>query len=249
MFAERREYGVRMGRPYEIAVDLVGDDENAVLQADITDPLQLLPCPYAADRIVRTAEQIELYAAADDLLFQIRKIDLIAASVEGQRAVDQSASEAFDQIAEGIIDGTVDEDAVAFFRKGTDRRGEGEDHAGSLDYPVRVDGKSEVGVKPRGECLKVAVVGSAVSEDSVFCPGMKRPDDRIRYAKIHIGDPERQELIRSAGAGIAGRGVFDGITVSAVDYGVETAGFSAVFGCFSVHGKYLRILCVCWICS
>ena len=39
----------------ELAMDLVGNDENAVLEADPADTLQFLPRPYAPGRIVRIA--------------------------------------------------------------------------------------------------------------------------------------------------------------------------------------------------
>ena len=228
-------------------MDFIRDYEDTVPEADISDPFQFFPGPHTAYRIVRTAEEIQSDIVADDFLFQILKIDVITAAVKCQRTVDQPASETVDQIAERVVDRTVQQDAVPFFREGPDRCGKSEDDAGGLYHPAAVDGKSEMGVKPRGKGLKITVVCVSVAENPVFRPGVKRFDDGIRYAKIHIGYPQRQQVVRLSGS--AGRRIFDGIAVSAVDDSIKTTEISAVFWCFSVHDQYLRILCICCVRS
>ena len=78
-------------RTHELLVNLVGDDQHAVLEADRGDAQQLLARPDAAGRIVRAAEQEELDFILDDLLLKVGKVDFVVAVFEDERAVDELA--------------------------------------------------------------------------------------------------------------------------------------------------------------
>ena len=57
LFAERGEGRVGMAGEGDVAVDLVGDDEDIVAAADRSQSLELVAAPDTSDRIVRVAEE------------------------------------------------------------------------------------------------------------------------------------------------------------------------------------------------
>ena len=63
--AERDVRRVRRARERERRVDLVGEDEHAVTRRERGDGVELLAAEYAADRVVRVAEQVRGRAACE----------------------------------------------------------------------------------------------------------------------------------------------------------------------------------------
>ena len=77
----------------EISMDLITYNGHAVLHAEIADRRQLLFRPDSSDRIVRIAEEKELYVFSFQLLLEIRHIHVIAVIIaEHQRAADNSSA-------------------------------------------------------------------------------------------------------------------------------------------------------------
>ena len=73
----------------EISVDLITYNRHAILYAEISDCGQLLLRPDSSDRVVRIAEEKELYAFGFQLLLEILHIHVIAVIIaEHQRAAD-----------------------------------------------------------------------------------------------------------------------------------------------------------------
>ena len=70
---------VGQARAHQVAVDLVGDDPQVVLRADLADALQLFFRPDVACRVMGVAEQKPAYIPAAHLLLKIREVHLISA--------------------------------------------------------------------------------------------------------------------------------------------------------------------------
>ena len=71
-----RKNRMRVLRKGEIAVDLVGDDIDAVSPAEFSEPPQFLPRPHPADRVVGRAEDEQFYVLSPELPLEVREVDL-----------------------------------------------------------------------------------------------------------------------------------------------------------------------------
>ena len=88
----------------EISMDLITHNGHAVLHAEITDCGQLLFRPDSSDRIVRIAEEKELYVFGFQLLLKVSHIHMVAVVVaQHQRTADHSSSIICDNLGKWIV--------------------------------------------------------------------------------------------------------------------------------------------------
>ena len=218
----RREGGERRvleAQAHELLVNLVGDDQYAVLEADRGDAQQFLARPDAAGRIVRAAEQEELDFILDDLIFKVGKVDLVVAVFEDERAVDEQAPVLADDLAERVVDGLLQEDGVAGLREAAHGRGQRKDDARRDGQGLRRGRPAVVRCHPVDDGLLVRFLRVGVAEDAVLDAARELFDDGLRRAEVHIGDPERQDALRVAA--LDGKVVFEARGAAAVDDCIE----------------------------
>ena len=202
-------------RAHELLMDLVGDDQHIVLEADGGDAQQLLARPDAAGRIVRAAEQEELDIIFDNLIFKVRKVNLVVAVLEDKRAVDELAAVLADDLAERIVDGLLQEDGIAGLREAAHGCGQREDDARRDGQGLRRGRPAVVLCHPVDDGLLVRFLRIGVAEDAVLDAARELRDDGLRRGKVHVGDPERQDALRIAA--LDGKVVFEARGAAAVD--------------------------------
>jgi hypothetical protein len=181
--------GARQG---ERRVDLVGEDPGTVAGGGLGDPLQLLAGGHAAGRVVRAAE--------DQRPGSLREGAVDALDVElgpRQRHFDQRAAGLLDHREEGVVDGRVDDDAVARLRDLLQDRRQGADHVGAGGDGGGVDRPA---VPPQGEFGEDAAqlgrirIAAVVELDRL----QQRPLDRRRQREVHLRNPGREHVGRVA---------------------------------------------------
>ena len=177
----------------QVGVDLVGDHHDAVPARHLRQLGQLLAAPHPAHRVVRVAQEQQAGAGARQRLLQgggVAAVD--AVGVPGQRHRDDGAAIVLDDLAEGVVDGLLDDDGVARPGQGPHRQGQGGDHPGGDDVPVGVDGPAVAAGEPAGQGGVVGGVGLGVAEDAVAHPPQQGGGDRGRRAVVHVRHPQGQ---------------------------------------------------------
>ena len=203
----------------EVFMDFIRDDLHAVAQADLCISRKLFLRPDASGGIVRRAEERELHAAFDDLLFHVIEIDLIVAFFQDEAAVHEAAAILLDGGKEGIVDRLVKQDAVPRLRQCFDGDIDGRHDARGLDEPFRLDGPVEIGLLPGSECFEVGAACFRVAEDAMVYAGMKRTDDGLGHAEIHVRHPEGKDISRFAA--LHGEIVLEAAGASPVNDGIK----------------------------
>ena len=194
-------------RAHEVVMDLIGDDEHVVLQADGGERRELLEREDAPCGVVRVAEQEELDVVLDDGLLELYEIDLVMAVFEQQRAVHELAVVVADDGAERVVDGLLDEDGVAGGREGLDGHREREDDARRHDEAISGGRIAVLLAHPAREHLAVRGPRVGVAEDTVLDAARELVEDGLRRAEVHVRHPERQHVLRVAA--LRGKIVFE----------------------------------------
>ena len=234
---KRGERDVPEARAYELLVNLICDDNNVVTQADGGKLLKLRPTPDAPDGIVRAAQDKELDLVREDLLLKVPEIDCIAAVRELQGIVGENTFVLPNHIGKGIVDRLLDQHTVARLCKGANRRCDGKDDAGCDDEIAPLHLPVVACAEPVLQDGEVIVLWLRVAEDAVLGTLLQRLDDGGRRAKVHIGDPEGQNILRIAALG--GKVIFDARGIAAVDDFVK----------ISRHDRYPFCAAACSACA
>ena len=185
----------------QIAVDLVRDYQYVVLQAQLTDPLQLFKGEAAHSGVVGVGHKEQLGAGILQLLLQIVKINLIFAVFVLHKAVLQqlAAVVAYDS-GEGRVNRGLNDHLVAGIRIGSDGvHQERKNTVGVLD-PVRIHVPAKVDALP-ARCRLFKLKGlNGIAEAGVLCPLLDGLGNFCRYGKVRIRDPHREHVLWIAGS-------------------------------------------------
>ena len=130
-------------REGKVAVNLIGNHIDIVPAANVSDAPQFLRRPDTAYRIMRAAQEEQ----PDVLLHNFSVI------------IPNHAEER-------VIDRRLNQDTVAGFRQRSDRHGQGIDHTGRFDQPLRFGFPPEVRSEPAGHRFKVGSFRIAVTKDT-----------------------------------------------------------------------------------
>ena len=130
-------------REGKVAVNLIGNHIDIVPAANVSDAPQFLRRPDTAYRIMRAAQEEQ----PDVLLHNFSVI------------IPNHAEER-------VIDRRLNQDTVAGFRQRSDRHGQGIDHTGRFDQPLRFGFPPAVRSEPAGHRFKVGSFRIAVTKDT-----------------------------------------------------------------------------------
>ena len=197
-FAQGAERGEGVSGKGEVGVDFIGDDGDAVCQTDVGHGGEFVTAPDTPDGVVRVAQDEQPDVVVDDFALEVGQIDGVASVFEYQRVVDEASPVVGDGAGEGVIDGRLDEDGIAFARGGADGGAQCEYDARCHDEPVFVDLPVVAAGEPVADGFEVAVAGFGVAVDGVFRHGVQGFCDGGRTTEIHVGDPHRQDVLRFA---------------------------------------------------
>ena len=199
----------------ELFVNLVRDDKDAVPQTDPGDAFELRAPPHAADRVVRAAQDEEIDIVLDDFLFKIVKVDFVASVFEPERVVDECAPVVADDVRKRIVDGLLDEYGIARFGECADGGCDGKDDARRDHELAACDVPMMMCFEPVLQDGEVVVLYLRIAEDAVRRAAIEGVEDGRGRAKVHVGDPERQNVLGIAA--LNGEVVFEAVRMAGLD--------------------------------
>ena len=177
-------------------MDLVREDEDVELRGEVGESEQLLAGPHPADRVVGVAQDHRPRVRSDERGLEDGEIANVSPlPIAHERRVDRGAAVVFDDRPEGVIDGLLDDDAVAGLRESPDGVSQSRDHASGGDDRHRVDLPAETARLPGGDGLEIGCVRTRVPEDSVGDAFVKRPDDGGGRPMVHVRNPHGQDRL------------------------------------------------------
>ena len=176
-----------MARQDQIRVDLVGDDEYPVPQADIRHLLQLPALPHPTHRIVGIAEDQHGGILAAAQLLQQGEVDGVAAIVsQYHRAVQTAAVQQLRRVQKRRIGRGHDHDAVPRSGKRPDHLVHGTQYTVGVDHPLGGDVHAMAAAHPALEGGDIRLRRAGVAKD----PAGHKVTDALcqlrRRQKIHI---------------------------------------------------------------
>ena len=221
LLAERCIRAILRTRTGELAVYLVGYDEDLVAHTDVVDALHLIACPYTSSGVVRVAEEEEAHLRVGTLSLEGFPVDGVSAFLlfdwlTNRRAVGERYH--------FIVQGTIFHDAplVAYAREEAvvDRRQqqylvawqsqsahdgrEGRNDSCRHDHLVGMIGLDVVLTdKPVDHSLFVAIRHMGISEHAMLHPAAQCLRDGGIGAEVHVGHPEGDDV----GWGVMSRGL------------------------------------------
>ena len=181
---------------HELLVNLVRDDDDVVPQADRGKLLELRALPDTPDGIVWAAQDEEFDVVVDDFLREVLEVDLVVSLYEPQRIVEKSAFVLMNHVRERVVDGLLNEYGIARSCKRTDGICNGKDHTGGDDEVTSLYRPVMSRLKPVLKNGEVVVLYLRIAEDTVIGALLERCDDGGGGAKVHVCDPERQNVRR-----------------------------------------------------
>ena len=222
LIGERGERDVTEAGSHELLVNLVRDDDDVVAQADRGELLELRMRPDTSDGVVRAAQNEEFDAVRDDLLLEVLKVDLVVPLDEAEGTIDKDALVLANHVRERVVDGLLYEYSIALFRKCADGVCDGKDDTGRDDEVAALDGPVMARAEPVLKDGEIVVLHLRIAENAVCGACFQRINHRGGRAKVHIRDPERQNVCGVAA--LSGEVVFQTRGVLAVDDFVKIDG-------------------------
>ena len=183
----------------EVVMNLVRKNENVMFDAKIAEAFELFARPHAPNRVVRRAEDEKLDLILNDFALEVVEVDFIASVVPQDEVVthDDAAIRA-DRIREGIIDRLLNQNRVPPLGEGANALRHGKDDAGRDEppFPRRLESMSLL--HPRADRVVIARRRRRISENAAFDHFARRVLHVRGRLEIHVGDPERQKILRLA---------------------------------------------------
>jgi hypothetical protein len=176
----------------QVVVNLVGEDGHVVAQADVGDPLQLLPPPDPAHRVVGVAQDQELGIAR--LRLQIVEVNGVDAVALDEAILQKAPLVDPDRPEERVIDRRLKDDPVPLGRQCLQEMADGGHHAGGEKDTGGIHRIAMAAGPPVHDGLGVLRGLQVIPVDAVGHQAAQGGGDALRHAEVHVGDPERQEI-------------------------------------------------------
>ena len=166
-----------------------------------------------------------------NLLLDVIEVHAVCTVLEEKRARDELAPIALDDAEKRIVDGFGYENGIIRRGKCTHRHGEREDDARRHDegIPARIPAMARA--EPLFERPIVVLFRTRIAEDAVLGASANGITHRLRRTKVHVGDPERQNVLGIAA--LDGEVVFEAVRMAALDDFIKVE---------MVHGRSLLFL-------
>ena len=177
-------------------MDLIGEDQHPLLQADGAELLQLLPTPHPAHRVVGAAEEEDLSHLRR--LGKAVKVHLVAAVPLQQGTLQHLAAIPPDGAVEGVVHRREHDDLVPRLGIGLDHMAQGGHHPRGGHHPLPLDLPAVASGHPALQRLIVAVGGLGVAQNGLLQVVRELLRDLRRIDKLHVrhgqGDHLRREV-------------------------------------------------------
>ena len=151
----------------------------------------------------------------DNLLLEVLKVDLVVPLDEVEGTIDKDALVLANHVRERVVDGLLNEYSIALFRKCADGVCDGKDDTGRDDEVAALDGPVMARAEPVLKDGEIVVLHLRIAKDAVCGACFQRINHRGGGTKVHIRDPERQNVCGVAA--LSGEVVFQTGGAPAVD--------------------------------
>ena len=171
-------------------MDLIADHDYSMLLADISQLFQFFPCPYTADRIVRTAQEEQSNPLFNDLPFKIFKINLITSIlILIQYIICNFSVIGLDYFPERIINRFLDQHIVSRFCICLHCHCKCKDNSRCLEQPFRFDLPAVTTFHPGSYCIKICFICLCITIYTMLCLTQQCILNIGTCLKIHICNP------------------------------------------------------------
>ena len=181
----------------ELAVDLVGEDDDIGALADLCHLAQLLGGPYPAGGVVGIAEEEEADVAGTDGFLKGLEVDCagLGLGVPGQGEVHEGAVGIADAAEEAVVGGGEGQHGIALAAETLEDGADGgDDTAGVLD-PLAGEVPVVTGAVPPTNGIVEAVGHEAVAVDGVGGAALDGVGNAGCCLEVHVGDPQGEDIV------------------------------------------------------
>ena len=189
--------GVLVAIEHQVAEDLVREDDYSILVGQPRHLAQHVDRPGDAGGVVGVAQHQHARMLVLEDALQPLEVHAIEARLVGQQGVvDHHAPVARNHVLEGMVDGLLDDDLVAWPGEEVHRQTEARDDACHKGDLVAREVEAVAAALPVDDRLPIGIVGAGVAIDGVIGqPPHQRLGDLGADGKIHVGYPQRQQVV------------------------------------------------------
>ena len=180
---------------HQIAVDLVGAQDQVAFDAELGEGADLVRCPRGAAGIVRIAEKHDLRARSQ-LRAQRVEVHQVAAVGLDELCVEDAPVVCRDDLAEGVIGWRKEHDLVTGLGDRLQDEAEPRDYARRRGDPSGIERQLMATQQPLAERFGPAPGIGVVAVDTAIHHLPQRLGDAGRRRKIHVRDPHRDGVGR-----------------------------------------------------
>ena len=235
-----QEGGILDALAEDVAVDLVGDDEDAVLFTDFGNSADFLGGPDTAHGVMGVAEDQQGGVGIGGLLLQQIPVDGVVAVVVDQMAADNLVAPLGDILGEMAVDRVHDDDALAGLCVHMGHMGQGAEGAVGVDDLIGLNLPVVAVGKPAAQSGEVPGVGNVhgVAVHLMVGNPVHGPDDGLGRLQVHVGGHHGDGVLIQAGAvhtegggqvGQLGQGPLHGVGTPAVNDGIKIVAHMSSF--------------------
>ncbi len=203
---------VGVARHCDTIVDLVGNNRNAMAEADVAHAAEFFGSPDTACWVVGVAEEENLGVGQSRLGLEVLPINLIAILGADKLILHEVAMAIIDAGEEAVVCRGLHKDATTIALKALDDGGHSGYYANGVDNPIGLDMPIVATCVPIGYGIIEALGDLGVAVDVVVDATLEGLNNLGGYGKIHVGDPERDDVL------------FGGVDVPLITVGSATIG-------------------------
>ena len=172
-----------------IAVDLVGDDEDVAVVAEVGQSGQRVFVPHDAGRVVGVREDKHLALVVSHLgqVVEVHRVGAVGVLVE--RVVDYLAAVSLWRQPERVVDGRLDDDLVARLGEDVHHHADALHDAGYVGEPFALYVPLMVVFQPLLHGGPIVFWLHSVAEERVGHSLAQRVGDEMWCLKVHVGHP------------------------------------------------------------
>lgn len=179
----------------DLAVDLVADDTYMVFPTDIEHPGQFLLRPHTTTGIMGIAEEKYGDLVVGSLPLEILEVDLISVTITFQLVLHDLTTLVADTGEEAVVGRRLQQYFLAGEGEGLDGTAHSGDDTGGIEDPVTLDLPVMASLEPADDSIVIAVGHEGIAEDGMFHTGFQSLGDGGTDFKVHVSDPERDDVI------------------------------------------------------
>ena len=177
----------------QVGVDLVGDHQHVMLQAQFHHPAQLLFRPDMAQGVVGGAQQEQVRLL--QFLLKVCPVNGPLAVLLHELILQNLAVPCLGHIIELGVHRRLNQDAATLRGEQLHAGGQGLHHAQAEAHEGLVDIPAVAALLPAPNGLKIAVRPGGIAPDALLGPGLQGVDDGLGGLEVHVRDPQGDHVL------------------------------------------------------